>query len=258
MSKTNVIDKLNMPKKSDEFWIERPTILFDTFNKFIPTKDMTLYEQMNAITLFCIYALIILKIVGLSNTTTNIIFVGIIVILVILYINKYKPVDNKDNNNDTERFSVESGYYNSDNALKLGRFYSEKNRNKCLDKMVYQKSVKNQDILDIPREPTVDNPFINPILNDFNTENAPYPVNIDDEQIQDKVNLTYNKDLFKDVSDLYDSKNVQRQFFTVPGGAVPNDQQKFAEWCYGVPKTCKEDSRYCVRFNDIRYQNNYK
>lgn len=258
MSETNVIDKLNMPKKSNEFWIERPQVLLDTFNKFIPTKDMTLYEQMNAITLFCIYALIILKIVGLSNTTTNIFFIGIIVILIILYLNKYKSDNNNDNNNDIEKFDVESGYYNSDYALKLGRFYSEKNRNKCLDKMVKDTSIKNQDILDIPREPTVDNPFVNPILNDFNTENAPYPVNIDDEQIQDKVNLTYNKDLFKDVSDLYDSKNVQRQFFTVPGGAVPNDQQKFAEWCYGVPKTCKEDSKYCVRFNDIRYQNNYK
>jgi len=255
MSKTNVIDKLNKPKESDEFWIEKPQVLLDTFNKFIPTKDMTLNEQMNSITLFCIYALIVLKIVGLSNTTTNIIFIGIIVVLIILYLNKYKS---EDNNNDTEKFSVESGYYNSDNVLKLGRFYSEKNRNKCLDKMVHDTSTKNQDILDIPREPTVDNPFINPILNDFNTENAPYPVNIDDEQIREKVNLTYNKDLFKDVSDLYDSKNVQRQFFTVPGGSVPNDQQKFAEWCYGVPKTCKEDSRYCVRFNDIRYQNNYK
>jgi len=256
MSKTSTIDKLNNNDKSDKFWIEKPIILFDTFNKFIPTKDMTLYEQMNAITLFCIYALIILKIVGLSNITTNVIFVGIIVILIILYLNKYKSSD--DDDNDKENFSVESGYYNSDNALKLGRFYSEKNRNKCLDKMVKDTSQKNQDILDIPREPTVDNPFINPILNDFNTENAPYPVNIDDDQIKEKINLTYNKDLFKDLTDLYDAKNVQRQFFTVPGGAVPNDQQKFAEWCYGVPKTCKEDSRYCVRFNDIRYQNNYK
>ena len=256
MRNSDIIDKLNNQNKnkSDVFWLDRPSVLFDTFTKFIPTRNMTLYEQMNSITLFCIYALILLKLVGLSNKITTIVFIGIIVILVILYINKYKNVEEYD----TERYDVESGYYNSDNALKLGRFYSERNRNKCLDKMVHKTSQKNQEILDVPREPTVDNPFVNPILNDFNTENAPYPVNINDEQIKDKVNLTYNKDLFKDVSDLYDSKNVQRQFYTVPGGSVPNDQQKFAEWCYGVPKTCKEDSRYCVRFNDIRYQNNYK
>ncbi len=251
----DVIDKLNKPKaNNDIFWIEKPSILFNTFNKFIPSRNMTLFQQMNAITLFCVYALLILKIVGLNNTTTTILFVGIIVILVILYFNKYKQIET----DQSEKFDVESGYYDSDNALKIGRFYSEKNRNKCLDKMVRETSIKNKDILDIPREPTVDNPFINPILNDFNTDNVPYPVNINDEVIENKVNLTYNKDLFKDLSDLYDSKNVERQFFTIPGGAIPNDQQKFAEWCYGVPKTCKEDSRYCNSFDDIRYRNDYK
>lgn len=240
--------------EDDLFWLEKPKVLIDTFDKFIPNKKMSIYQQMNAITLFCIYALIILKIVGLDNIATNILFVGIIVLLIILYLNKYKPITEKDD----EKFTVESGYYDSDNSLKLGRFYSEKNRNKELDKMVKNISDKNQDILDIPREPTIDNPFMNPILNDYNTENAPYPVNVDDEVVQDKINLTYNKDLFKDLSDLYDSKNVQRQFFTIPGGAIPNDQQKFAEFCYGTPKTCKEDTRYCVSFDDIRYRNNYK
>lgn len=240
--------------EDDLFWLEKPKVLIDTFDKFIPNKKMSIYQQMNAITLFCIYALIILKIVGLDNIATNILFVGIIVLLIILYLNKYKPITEQDD----EKFTVESGYYDSDNSLKLGRFYSEKNRNKELDKMVKNTSDKNQDILDIPREPTIDNPFMNPILNDYNTENAPYPVNVDDEVVQDKINLTYNKDLFKDLSDLYDSKNVQRQFFTIPGGAIQNDQQKFAEFCYGTPKTCKEDTRYCVSFDDIRYRNNYK
>ena len=54
-------------------------------------------------------------------------------------------------------------------------------KTKELDEMVRKKSERNQKILDVPREPTVDNPFMNPILNDFNTENAPYPVNADDE-----------------------------------------------------------------------------
>lgn len=239
----------------DKFWIENPSVLINNFDKFIPNRQMTLFQQMNSITLFCIYALFILHLVGLTNNFTSIIFVGIIVILIILYFNKY----NKFNTNDeTEKFQVESGYYDSDNVLKIGKFYSEKNRNTDLDKMVYETSKKNQNILDVKREPTIDNPFMNPILNDFNTENVPYPVNMNDEDIKEKVNLTYNKDLFKDLSDLYDSKNVERQFFTIPGGAIPNDQQKFAEWCYKTPYTCKEDSANCVVFDDIRYRNNYK
>ncbi len=241
--------------KSDVFWLEHPTILFKQLDKFIPTKSMTRIQQMNAITLFCIYALIVFKLVGLLNNFSTVLFVGIIVILVIIYYNRYKR-NNTDE--DEEKFEVESGYYDSDNYLKIGKFYSEKNRNKELDEMVRKKSERNQKILDVPREPTVDNPFMNPILNDFNTENAPYPVNADDEVIKQKINLTYNKDLFKDVSDLYDSKNVERQFFTIPGGAIPNDQQKFAEWCYKTPSTCKENSADCIVFDDIRYRNNYK
>ena len=53
------------------------------------------------------------------------IYLVLIVLLIILYLNKYKPVTEQDD----EKFSVESGYYDSDNALRLGRFYSEKNRN---------------------------------------------------------------------------------------------------------------------------------
>ena len=107
--------------ENDLFWLEKPKVLIDTFDKFIPNKKMSVYQQMNAITLFCIYALIILKIVGLDNIATTILFVGIIVLLIILYLNKYKPITEQDD----EKFSVESGYYDSDNSLKLGRFYSE-------------------------------------------------------------------------------------------------------------------------------------
>jgi hypothetical protein len=245
-----------MTDKDDNiFWIEKPMILLNNYNKFIPNRNMTTIQQMNSITLFCIYSLIITKIFGVDTKFITTIFVGIIIVMIAIYVNKYKYVDQ----NSTERFFVESGYYDSDDVLKVAGFYSENNRNKELDEMVKQKSEENQAILDVPREPTIDNPFMNPILNDFNTENMPVPSNADDELIQDTINLTYNKDLFKDVSDLYDAKNVERQFYTVPGGAVPNDQNKFAQWCYNTPYTCKEDTRNCyVTPDDIRYRNNYK
>jgi len=238
---------------TSKFWLENPTVLVTNFDKFIPTRKMNTIQQMNAITLFCIYSLFILQLVGLLNNFGATVLIGIIVILIIIYFNKYKKfVDTPE-----EHFKIESGYYDSDNVLKIGKFYSENNRNKDLDKTVYDKSIENQKILNIPREPTVDNPFMNPILNDFNTENAPFPVNTDDEVIKEQINLTYNKDLFRDLSDLYDSKNVERQFYTIPGGAIPNDQQKFAEWCYKTNKTCKEDSKECILFDDLRYRNNY-
>ena len=300
------------------FWLEKPLILLNTFGKFIPTRNMTTIQQMNAITLFCIYALLLLKIVDLDNKITTSLFVGIIVIIILIYLNRYKNTSNnyintynKSNNNKSDNIksilkksssfdindnnindsndinneidatqieygkrnkkvnfvkdiSVESGYYDSDDVLRIGEFRSEKNRNNELDEMVGKTSLENQHLLNQFREatmvPTGDNPFVNPLLSDYNTDSFPNAANADDDELKDKINLTYNKDLFKDLTDLYDTYNVNRQFYTVPGGAIPNDQNKFAQWCYNTPATGKEDPRNIIMRppDDLRYINNYK
>ncbi len=33
---------------------------------------------------------------------------------------------------------------------------------------------------------------------------------------------------------------MQRNFYSMPSTTVPNDQTGFANWCYKLPKTCKE------------------
>lgn len=283
------------------FWLEKPMILLNTFDKFIPTRKMTIIQQMNAITLFCIYALILLKVVSLDNKVTTSLFIGIIIILILIYITRYKEkiveeytpnlksilkkenkmTDNIDDvieSDNTEnitkidyskkpkkvRFvkdiSIESGYYDSDDVLRIGEFRSEKNRNTDLDDMVAQTSLNNQELLNKQREPSVTNPWINPILSDFNTDSFPIAANADDDELKDKINLTYNKNLFKDLTDLFDTYNAERQFYTVPGGAIPNDQNKFAQWCYNTPPTGKEETRNIVMRppDDLRYINNYK
>ena len=53
----------------------------------------------------------------------------------------------------------------------------------------------------------------------------------------------FNKDLYRDVKDIFGKNNSQRQFYTVPGNQVPNDQGAFAQWCYGMPRTYKEGNQ---------------
>ena len=110
------------------------------------------------------------------------------------------------------------------------------------------------------RRPTPDNPFMNPLLTDYNTENIPQASNVDDEDIQTEMKLNFNKDLFRDNDDLFDRKNAERIFYTVPGGSIPNDQDAFAKWCYGHPPTCHEDTMSCEKniYEDLRYRNNYR
>ena len=54
------------------------------------------------------------------------------------------------------------------------------------------------------------------------------------------IEKNFDEGLFRDISDIFGKNNSQRQFFSVPGGSIPNDQGSFAKWLYSTPPTCKE------------------
>ena len=96
-------------------------------------------------------------------------------------------------------------------------------------------NINNNDNNDNCRAPTKDNPFMNPLVSDFGKETSPH-CNYKDQKVDDY----FHEDLFKDSNDIFNKKNSQRQFFTMPlNGTIP-DQGKFANWLYKVPSTCKE------------------
>lgn len=90
------------------------------------------------------------------------------------------------------------------------------------------------------RVPTKDNPFMNPSLfnNDKNTLEPCSSYN--NKGIQKVIEDNFNDDLYMDVNDIFGKNNSQRQFYTVPGKSIPNNQKSFAEWLYKTPPTCKE------------------
>lgn len=54
--------------------------------------------------------------------------------------------------------------------------------------------------------------------------------------------------LFKDMSDQYVFEQSLRPFFSNPSTTIPNDQQGFAEFCYGSMTSCKEGNMFaCAR-----------
>ena len=63
----------------------------------------------------------------------------------------------------------------------------------------------------------------------------------------------FNKNLFRDVNDLYEKENSQRTYYSTPSTTIPNDQKSFAEWCYGIPETCKTNQQKCLVYDDLRY-----
>jgi hypothetical protein len=246
-----------------KLWLESPAvyIINNGYFKFIPTREMNKTEQINALTLFLLYILFFSHILNFNSKILDIIIIVLILVMVLLHYGFYSKIELMDKNVEYEDddVSIRTGIYDSNNNLKLGKFYSHKeNKTEDVDRTFeqMQKYLKSTG-----RRPTSDNPLMNPILTDYNTENIPVASNADDEDIQNEIKDSFNKDLFRDLNDLFDRKTSERVFYTVPGGSVPNDQDAFAKWCYSSPPTCQEGNGLaCLRkYNeDLRYRTSYR
>ena len=94
--------------------------------------------------------------------------------------------------------------------------------------------------------PTVDNPFGNFMLTDYDTPERPPACPYDEAKadIQDK----FNTKLYRNTSDLYSTMASDRQFYSMPNTSIVNDQEAFMKFCYsGFSKdTCKGNPSRCT------------
>jgi len=252
----------------DDFWINNPSIYFQDQNylKFFPTGDMSRVQQLNAISLLCIYAIMLILIFyGLSNW----LYIPIIILVLIIvsyYINindtksgekeffRQKHIDTSENI-DTNDVIVESGYYDADGNLRLGQAYEattiNDNNNKVtftMDEMeVYEKMAC--------RKPTPENPFMNTPVTEYNTEAVPSACNVDDSEIKEEIDKNFYVDLYRDVGDLYGVKNSQRMYYTTP--PVPSDQYNFAKWLYSEKENCKVNQFDCLKTDNLLFRRHH-
>lgn len=281
------------------FWIENPYILFEKEElvNFVPNKNMSMVEKMNAVTRFCLYGLIIGQ---LFNFSDNIMYM--LCSLIILIIISYKLQSPEDevsekldlfteeqintlsnklsevlmskkegemdiiNENEGKCSSVGNSSDDTDNVVinkayegQLGKCKESNNYNQVSkDKIGDLIRVKGEDPNNVNNnemkietekctEPTKDNPLMNVNIGD--DPNKPPPCEYTDE-IKENINEKFNYNLYRDVDDLFERHNSQRQYFTMP----ENNQKEFAEWLYKAPETCKESS-LCLRTEDKRYHN---
>jgi hypothetical protein len=234
------------------FWLEDYTVLYrnDNYLKFIPTKQMTRVEQLNSITLFLIYVIVMLIIVGKID---NFIFVPLICIGIIVLLFKTYDMDEIGKKKELLRLlslrKKEKSDSNVKNKKKNSNLNSDTKSNKTLigyidsnNNYVFPKNEIDNDNIDYDmddiriydsykcRKPNKHNPFMNKLVSDYNLDNEPFPCNIDDEKIKNKINDTYNDDIFKGTSDLMNKRNSDRQFYTVFNST--GDRDNFVNWCY--------------------------
>ena len=100
-------------------------------------------------------------------------------------------------------------------------------------------------------KPTSNNPFGNILMSDYKNPNRDTNIDINNKEVMNDVSDKFNTNLYKDVNDILNRNNSQRQFFTNPIRTIPNKQGEFAKWCYGKPKTCKENNGHQCAANNF-------
>ena len=194
---------------SDKIWIENIEILIhhDRLREFIPNKEMSNSEKINAIVRFSLYLSVLLVLIK-NNYLYLYIFIGTLAITYLIYIFDEKK----------ETFSAPVSYEDE----------------------------KQQEVDKECQKPTKENPFMNVLLTDDYTKTkkaCPYT-----DKLKETIDESFYDKIYKDTSNLYNQRNSQRQFYTMPSTTVPNEQNTFAKWCYKLPKTCKEgNSSECIK-----------
>lgn len=203
-----------------KFWINDISILYDRNHilEIFPSINFDIIRKLNAIFRFSLYYSLIVFLYNRNNT--NVFYIPIVVGILTYIVYK------KNNSIQIDEAIIHSINGNKNSVKDMG--------SSC-------------------RIPTKDNPFMNPQLSDFgnNVEVKESCTSFDNKGIQKKIDEYFEDGIFKEYSDIFNNKNSQRQFFTVPGRDVPNDQGSFAQWLYGSPPTCKEGNQIdCLSFRN--------
>ena len=212
----------------DRFWYEDLSVLFKTsrLTELYPSPDMTTNEKWNAITRSGILIGVILF---LFSKNYLYLFVGIVIAAITYLI-----------------------------------WRNDKNREKFID--MVQKVIDTE--YNVERNviyPSIDNPFMNPLMTDY-TDNpnriaASSLNNYPNEKLQEDTTDKFYYNLYRDIDDVWEKENSQRQFYTVPATTIPNDQTKFAKWLYLTPPACREGNGLaCVANNseELRGSSKYR
>lgn len=200
---------------SEQIWYEDPGsfITYSNYLSILPTQDMTTEEKINAIVRFFMYLGIALSLI---RADYRYLFFGIIVALISI------PL-----------------YQNEQNQLQKIEKFLEKQDLDVVNNKVCARS-------------TVDNPFMNPSIADIKyNPNRPAACDVNNDKVQKVMSKNFYSRLFRDIDDLYGKNASERQFYTIPGSTIPNDQSGFAAWCYGHGATCREGA------GDQCYNNQY-
>ena len=219
------------------FWTRDPNVLFRSF-EFFPTDKMTYTSKLNAIS----RAVVVLAIVSFMFTTrVQILVTAAITMFFIAML-----------------FQYQTGRHTRTRA-------TENFKNAGME-IVKRANVPLDGVFDTP---TTANPFANVMMADydFNPHKKPAPplstVSANQTMMDSAKQLILDTHpdqpdladkLFTDLGDQLTFEQSMRPFHSTASTTIPNDQNAFAEFCYGSMVSCKDGNLFACARNLQRYQ----
>ena len=219
---------------NDTFVLNEPMLLINS--KYIthlwPNNNMTDVQKLNALIRLVIFLSIILF--SIFGNMSHL-YSGFMTILAIclyycffLKSNKVEPYEGFESNIKTENEKVTFEKINSKNPMNnvLVTDYTG-NPNKKAAPPAYEPTVVDE---------------INKQTKSFIKSN-------------NSTNTEIDKRLFKDLGDNYMFEDSMHSFISNPNTLIPNDQEGFANYCYGDMVSAKEGDKFAAGRNAPRYTN---
>ena len=245
------------------FWLQDPTVLFNNagITQIIPTADMTREDKMNAISRL----IIVLSILGyLLTMSYNVLLLGVVSLGGIAILNNATDKSNamfaqkkqqdkekqerqeqvKRNKQDQDKHSTKEGFANYNTGRR--RTAVAPSAGLTFQAPTPQDPLMNvllTDIKDRPQRPAAE-PAFNP--------DVEHAINQSTQQFVVDGNPDFEDRLFRDLGDNYEFSSSMRNYFATPNTRIANDQNAFAQYCYGSMISCKEGILMaCGRANPV-------
>ena len=211
-------------EQTDPFWVNYPSILIENSRliEFIPLTDMSTFEKLNACMRFLLYVSLTLTILYWN---ISYMYISLIGGLLLFMIGSQQPTSKEQM---MEQLNTED-----QEAIKNGEYGMTGVGVPCVS-------------------PQKNNPFMNVLLTDYvDRPNRPPACSTEEKDIKQKVESDFGYNLYRDVDDVWDRNNSQRQYYTTPSTTIPNDRDSFMNWLYKPRYVCKDgDLNACLRWQD--------
>ena len=222
------------------FWLSEPTILFNKkhITDIWPDSNMTNMEKLNAISRFVILASILGYLITLN---IGLIFVCIITLGVIAILYHVQSNKSKDNENAKETpAKVKESFTNSILYNEVKDDYTNPKQNNPMMNVLVPEVIYN------PTRNEAAPAFNAEVERKINNNTKDYVVETSFSDESSKQKEYIKRKLFSDLGDSYMFDHSMRNFYTNPSTTIPNDQEGFANFCFGDMISAKEGNEFAL------------